>query len=307
VWHGVEDAQGSVNETLSVIVDGRTGGPPLRTTLDSLFAQTHPPDEVLVLAGTGNQYLSAVLPHTLRIVTASRCRAGAAGWNDAAGQTRGRYLAFVDAGAIWDPSFAEAHVSFLEAHPKCSALVAGRAEDVRRSAHLNLLALIAHTPATCLSATLIRRDTFVEAGGFDETIRERYDLDLHLRMARHGHVLAIRNAPLGMPPPSKVVVDKSVADIEAAVSVLERFSTRHALPPDIRTALRIRIMRLIDRLELEQARCRILEGHFDAAYFHLDAARNPSLSVRLAKMLLRVMPRLVRAMYRHVPALAHLR
>ena len=61
-------------------------------------------------------------------------------------------------------------------------------------------------------------------------------------------------------------------------------------------------MRLIDRLEIEQARSRILEGHFDNAEFHLASARRQSWRLRVAKCVLRFTPRLAGVLCRQLPA-----
>jgi hypothetical protein len=69
-------------------------------------------------------------------------------------------------------------------------------------------------------------------------------------------------------------------------------------------------MRLVDRLEIEQVKQRILEGNFAAARYHLAAARERPFRMRAAILAMRIAPRLVRAIYsravsdRSAPALA---
>lgn len=69
-------------------------------------------------------------------------------------------------------------------------------------------------------------------------------------------------------------------------------------------------MRLVDRLEIEHAKQRILEGNFAAAQYHLAAARERPLKMRLAILAMRIAPGLVRVIDsrtmsdRSVPALA---
>ena len=53
-------------------------------------------------------------------------------------------------------------------------------------------------------------------------------------------------------------------------------------------------MFLVDRLEIERGKRRILEGNFGAARYHLDATRERRLTLRLVTLALQVAPRLVR-------------
>jgi hypothetical protein len=66
---------------------------------------------------------------------------------------------------------------------------------------------------------------------------------------------------------------------------------------DARTALRVRSMALIDRLEIEQAKQRIVEGNFAAAKYHLAAPRQRTLKLWAALVALRVAPRVMRRLY----------
>jgi len=57
------------------------------------------------------------------------------------------------------------------------------------------------------------------------------------------------------------------------------------------------VMALVDRLEIEQAKQRIVEGHCVAARYHLSAAQQRSWKVRAAQIALNVAPRLLRTVY----------
>ncbi len=61
----------------------------------------------------------------------------------------------------------------------------------------------------------------------------------------------------------------SLAEIQRALHVLGRIARAHELDHELRTALRLRMMALVDRLEVEQAKQRIVEGNFAAARYHL--------------------------------------
>jgi len=56
-------------------------------------------------------------------------------------------------------------------------------------------------------------------------------------------------------------------------------------------------MWLVDQLEIEQGKRRMMEGNFAAARYHLNASRRRPLKVRMALLALQVAPRLVRGAY----------
>jgi hypothetical protein len=57
------------------------------------------------------------------------------------------------------------------------------------------------------------------------------------------------------------------------------------------------MMALVDRLEIEQAKLRIVEGNFAAARYHLNAARERPWKLRLALVALQIAPRMMRGAY----------
>jgi len=203
----------------------------------------------------------------------------------------GRLVACLD--ADWRPAFRVAAIPSYTAH---RALPAGSERVV------TLIDLIAVASELDLATAVFRRDAVIAAGMFDEGIRERFDVDLYLRLAWRRHGIVCCAAPRGATlAAAHAAGDGRVRDLEAVASVLERFAHRHPLDATTRTALRVRIMTLIDRLEIEQAKCRMAEGHADAARFHLASARWPSWRVRLAIALLRLMPRFATTLYQHLP------
>ena len=88
----------------------------------------------------------------------------------------------------------------------------------------------------------------------------------------------------------------SIAEIEFALGVLERVRRRN-LGPSSRTGLRISMMRLVDRLEIELGKRRFIEGNFAAAQFQFSSTHDRSIGVRLSLFALHVAPRLWRAIY----------
>jgi hypothetical protein len=93
------------------------------------------------------------------------------------------------------------------------------------------------------------------------------------------------------------VVSDRIEEIQQALSALERLGSTRELRGEARTALRIRTMALVDRLEIEFGKRRMVEGHFAAPRYHLSAVRERPFTLRLARVALRLAPRLLRAAY----------
>jgi hypothetical protein len=237
------------------------------------------------------------------VIAAAPKQVPAAACNAAVAGATTRYVAFQDPGANGDVAEVAQQVRVLEEHPDWAAICRLRSiGDGGAIQTFNLQALIEHTPALCLSGAVIRRSELTAVGGFDEGLRTGHDFDLWLRLARRGGVIG--GAASADQHGAVNAADDAVGRIESLITVLERFAARYLVDQPTRTALRARIMWLIDRLEIEQAKCRMLEGHFDAARFHLASARRPTWRIRMALAALRLTPRLARVVYRVAPTFA---
>ena len=115
-------------------------------------------------------------------------------------QSSGEYLLFLDSDDMLTPGALEAHVKALSENP-AAALSFGAQRiidedgNVVRPAHIcrprkdYFLKLLEGNPIGCPGAAMIRRDAFIEAGLFDESLRIVEDYPLYLRLAlRHPFV-----------------------------------------------------------------------------------------------------------------------
>jgi glycosyltransferase involved in cell wall biosynthesis len=301
---------------VSVIVPAFRASADIGVALDSIFAQTLSSHEVIVVndgSPDTPELRRALQPYASRIVYIELAanRGAAVARNAGILRARGRYVAFLDADDRWLPTMLATQVAYLDAHPECAlvyadALITGESplagqrfmQGAPSDGEVTLLSLIEQRCNVILSTVVVRRDIILKAGLFDEGLRRGQDADLWLRMALRGaalayqrHVLAERRVR------ASGLSGDVVSELERALNVLDRFGTRHLLDAPARTALRIRTMQLVDRLEIEQGKRRILEGNFAAAQYHLSATRERPLKLRVALLALQVAPRLVRAIY----------
>jgi glycosyltransferase involved in cell wall biosynthesis len=310
---------------VSVIIPAYRASGDIAVALDSVYAQTFPHFEVIVIndgSPDSTELEAALEPYRsrLRYIVQPNRGAGAAR-NTGIRASRAPYLAFLDADDRWMPDFLSQQLSYLDAHHDCDlvyadALVSGESplagrrfmETAPSDGDVTLLSLVEQRCNIALSTVVARRTAVVDAGLFDESLRRGQDFELWLRLAWRGAALACQKVVLAeRRVRSDGLSGDAVAEIERALNVLERFSRARTLDRPVRTALRIRMMSLVDRLEIEQGKLRIIEGNFAAAKYHLRAARERPFKLRMVLLALKVAPRAVRAAYvRLRPAAARL-
>jgi glycosyltransferase involved in cell wall biosynthesis len=300
---------------VSVVIPVYRASREIPDALASVFAQSAADFVVIVVDdGSPDEHAlrEAIAPFRERIRFIAQANRGAgAARNTAIAAARGRYLAFLDADDRWSPAFLERQLEYFERHPDhelvyCDARLTGETalagrrfmEGAPSTGDVTLLTLIQQQCNVPMSTVMVRRGVVVSAGLFDESIRRGQDFDLWLRLAArgtrmgyHAEVLAERRVCAGG------LSGDGVTQLQRAINVLDRFKQRHTLTAAASTALRIRIMTLVDRLEIEQARLRFIEGNFAAAQYHLECARQRSVKMAVARLAVTIAPALTRALY----------
>ena len=300
---------------VSVVIPVYRASRDIPVALASVFAQTFTNFEVIVVddgSPDAAELKVALEPFRSRLCYLEQPNRGAgAARNAGIRASRGRYVAFLDADDWWMPAFLERQVAFLEANRGCAmvycdALISGETplagrrfmETAPSNGEVTLVSLIRQECNIALSTVVMRRRPLVAAGLFDETLRRGQDFALWLRLALDGAVIRYQRDVLAeRRARASGLSGDAVTEIGRALNVLDRFGRAHALEGAARTALRIRMMALVDRLEIEQAKQRLIEGNFAAARYHLSASRERGLKRRLALMALQVSPRLIRTAY----------
>lgn len=170
---------------LSVVVPARDAAATIGACLDSVFAQTRVPDEVVVVddgSGDATADIAASYAPRVRVLRQTR-RGAAAARNAGAAQTAGDLLFFCDADLLLEPRLFERLEGALEARPDAQFAYCGfrwgnktfgmrsfDADAVKRNNYISTM-------------SLIRRAAFP---GFDETLSRFQDWDLWLTMLERG-------------------------------------------------------------------------------------------------------------------------
>jgi glycosyltransferase involved in cell wall biosynthesis len=298
---------------VSVVIPAFQASRDIPVALESVFAQTFSDIEVVVVndGSPDTAALEAALQpyaNRIRYIVQTNRGAGAAR-NAGIAASHGRYVALLDADDRWMPDFLRRQVGYLDAHADCDlvyadALVTGESPLAGRrfmdtapsTGSVTLLSLIEQRCNIILSTVVVRRQTIVSAGLFDEGLRRGQDFDLWLRLAASGATIHYqRELVAERRVRSDGLSGGPIAELQRAMTVLDRFGRRRELDSHVRTALRVQLMRLVDRLEIEQGKQRILEGNFAAALYHLSVPTRQPAKLRLARVALRIAPRLLRA------------
>ncbi len=182
---------------VSVVVPVRNMEAYVGEAVESALAQSPPPLEVVavddgstdgtrgVLAGFGERV--RVLPGPARGASAAR--------NLGVGEARGDWIAFLDADDLWYPgklalqaAKAAAGHDFVFTDyargPDPAAPGPGRLAGYRHPAEGRVFDRLLRENFVFTSTVLVRRESLVAAGGFDESIHITEDIDLWLRLAR---------------------------------------------------------------------------------------------------------------------------
>jgi glycosyltransferase involved in cell wall biosynthesis len=193
---------------ISVIIPLYNGGKFIRTALDSVFAQTMPPDEVIVVDDGSTDDGAAVVEEVAKTHPLILIRKQNGGQSSArnlgAANSSGQLLAFLDQDDIWYPNHLEILVKpFLKKRIVPLGWVYGNLDEIDEQGRMvtrSVLRLgMSNHPKrdifSCLrtdmfilpSASLVCRDAFHAVQGFDESLSGYEDDDLFLRLFRAGY------------------------------------------------------------------------------------------------------------------------
>jgi glycosyltransferase involved in cell wall biosynthesis len=186
---------------VSIVVPAYNAARTIETTLASVLRQTEGDWELLVCDDGSSddtrarvaRLLAAVAPARWRVLELSR--SGAAGSrNHGIRAARGTFVAFLDDDDWWEPRKLERCLAALRGGPLdlvCHSEVWRRedgAEEVRHYAGLfdrrvpPLVSLFRNNPFST-SAVVVRRESLLRAGLFDESLPSAEDYDLWIRLA----------------------------------------------------------------------------------------------------------------------------
>jgi GT2 family glycosyltransferase len=188
-----------VVNSITVVVPHYNRSDLVGRTLESIHNQTVRPAEVLLVDDNSRpehrERLSEFSDLATLLVTPKNL--GLAGARNYGVQhAKGEWIAFLDDDDCWLPNKLERQIQYLEDHPEVHALGGGLTmitpegqEEYWGGSPTRQLTL-AHAlcfTASMAQALLIRRDVFLELGGFDPQLRYLEDYEFGIRLLASGH------------------------------------------------------------------------------------------------------------------------
>ena len=221
----------------SVIIPTVDRLPYLRAALESVWRQTFTDYEVIVVddgSTDGTPAWLAEIASKIKLVSQKNAGPGAAR-NKAAENARGDYLAFLDSDDVWFPWTLETVATLIAKHDH-PALVSAKLIAFKDTAELNSVKR-AETKAEAFSdyfassdrdyfvgagMTFVRRDKFLEAGGFTSREINLEDHDLILRLGTAaGFVRIVEPPTLGWRRHDSSTTDQSLRSFAGCRHLIE--------------------------------------------------------------------------------------
>lgn len=229
---------------VSVIIPYFNAARWIERTLRSVFAQRFRDYEVVLVDDGSDEPLPLSVTGEPRLRIVRQDNRGLAGArNRGVAETRGEFVAPIDADDLWHPDYLEALVAALDGAPGApfayahshridedDQLIPGPAIPSPPPRH-DLIGLLTLNSVSCGSAAVFRRTDLLAAGGYDETLQDRAaqgaeDWKLILRLARRGEPVLVRRQLVayrltrnGM---SQATPERQLAAIEAVLDDARR-------------------------------------------------------------------------------------
>lgn len=186
--------------TVSVVIPVYNRGKFVRETINSVLRQTYNDFEVIAVDDGSKDDSLAVLNSFGDCITVlqhpnGENRGQSAAINLGLERARGRYVAVLDSDDLWMPEKLSVLIEYLETHPEIGLVYSngqwvdegGNSKGViYRSNHVetsDASAVLLNCYFALPSNSVIRREAFEKAGGFDETLRTAQDHDMAVRIA----------------------------------------------------------------------------------------------------------------------------
>jgi glycosyltransferase involved in cell wall biosynthesis len=303
---------GGVAPSVSVVIPAYKIAPFVGETLDSVFAQTFQDFEVVVVndgSPDTEEFERALAPYASRLRYFRQENRGAgAARNRGVGEARGEFVAFLDGDDLWLPTYLEEQLSFIRAGGfdlvYADALLFGDSplagktymETAPSRGPVNFLSLITNECNVITSGVVARRRAVVEAGLFDESLRNAQDFELWVRLARRGARLAYQRKVLLRYRYHEGSLSGDVINrARREWRVTKQIADTYELTGEERAVVGSMLARQEATLQLETGRQQLLDEKFEEARASLEKANRvlPSWKLRGALVLLRVAPRLL--------------
>lgn len=301
---------------VSVIVPAYACAEYIGAALDSVFAQTFPDYEVIVVndGSPDTPELERVLaPYRARIVYLKQENRGvSAARNAAIRAARAPLVAMLDPDDLWEPDYLAVQVAAMRRDPTLDILYpnavlfgdgphAGKTfMEVNPSDGEVTFERLITQQCTIVNYVIARRDSIIRAGWFDEDLRRSEDFDLWLRIIKGGGRVAYHRRVLARyrRHPGSLSTDPVLMNRDTLKALDKAARTLELSAPERELLARERA-RFHAMLRFNEGKRAFLNGDVGAACAGLEEANQffKSRKTALALVLLRLAPRLLLRLY----------
>jgi len=305
---------------VSIIIPAYNVAPFIAETLESVFAQTYPNYEVIVIndgSPDTKEFELALAPYLDRIVYLKQENLGASvARNAGLRAARGEFVAFLDADDVWLPNYLADQMRFIR--ERGCDLVCADAEffgdpksasqtymtllmdSASAESDVSFRELVLAERSLITSGILARREPIIKVGLFDEALRNAQDFDLWLRLAHHGARLSYqRRVLLKYRCRADGLTGDAVNCHTRELRVLDKVEQSYDLAKEDRDELLPLIKRRRAELEFELGKAYLEKDEFAKAResFRRANGLRTTWKTRVALWLSRVSPKLIQAIF----------
>jgi glycosyltransferase involved in cell wall biosynthesis len=223
----------------------------LPAAIESVLGQTCSPREVIVVDdGSSDDTERVVEPYRARVRYVRQPNQGVAvARNRGIEESRGRYVAFLDADDLWLPRKLDLQIDALSQRPDCRAGAAAHRSfgpDLcpspvgRRQQHRSLLeALVVSGNVVGIPSTMLcERSLFAEVGGFDPELGDCADWDMWIRIASVTGIARLAEPLVAYRLHDRNMTRNVALRERDSVRVLEKAFRMKSLPAELRARRR---------------------------------------------------------------------
>jgi GT2 family glycosyltransferase len=303
--------------TVSVIVPAYNVARYIGEALASVFAQTFPDFEVIVVndgSPDTDELEQVIEPYRTQINYIKRQNGGpSAARNTAISHAQGDYVAFLDGDDLWLPEYLSEQLKALHENPAldliyADALLFGDSASAGRTymqtcpsrGAVTFESLLVEDCSVPTSCAVARRRSLVDVGLFDENLITSEDFDLWLRLAFHGGHIGYQQRVLAHHRlHATSLAASSTRMLQSQIRVLKKTASTLTLSPGQQELLAKEITKCKAHLDLNRAKQQLLAGEYGEAMNAFTRANDFFRSSRLwiVLQLLRRVPTFLRYIY----------
>lgn len=304
------------SDLVSVIIPAYNVSRYIKETLDSVFAQTYPHYQVIVVNDGSpdtlelEEVLAPYRDQIHYIVQENRGLSGAR--NTGLRAAAGIFVALLDADDMWLPTYLEEQVRFLNTHPQydlvyCNAQIIGDSIFAGKdymsvcpsSGEATAMAIIMRRCHPWVN--VLARTSALSSVAFDEALRSCEDFDCWIRFSVAGHRIGYHHTVLGLCRRHRESLSSNrVAMMQYKTRVLTKSLGLWAADSSEAKTIKYEIERTTASLDLMQAKTALRSSDIKTARDRFRAANRFFKSYKLSATvaLLAISPGLVAAAFR---------